>query len=276
MTPEELEKWKKQIYGVEYYEEDVPATSPIFNQHRGQEQEQLCNNDACTTGSPSRKDRISTHRNASPMWKQQRHQQQRRQQSGDDDDPGSPSTMDRIVNHIKSAAAAAAASAPIWNHKKQQQNQPRSGNNNNNNDGDSHKWQKLIYGDEKWQKLIYGDEYFNDNIAAVSSEWDDEDLGKNNKAKYFFSVLRKKQQQLVLVIAIALFATAMTTLAIVHLSHSHKGGGDQQVQNTPLNLFETNDADLVIDERFQSSSTSVRAVVQKGKHHGELLSDDAI
>jgi hypothetical protein len=209
MTPEELEKWKKQIYGVEYYGEDVPATSPIFNQHRGQEQEQLCNNDACTTGSPSRKDCISTHRNASPIWKQQHHQQQTRQQSGDDDDPGSPSTIDRVVNHIKSAAAA--ASAAIWNPKKHQQNQPRS-RNNNKNDGDSHKWQKLIYGDEKWQKLIYGDVYFNDNIAAVSSGWDDEDLGKNNKAKYYFSVRRTKQQQLLLVIAIALFATAMTTL----------------------------------------------------------------
>jgi len=255
MTPEELEKWKKQIYGVEYYEEEVPATSPIFNQHR--EQEQLCNDDR-TTGSPSRIDRISNHLNAPPMRKEQQ------QRSGDNDDTGSPSIMDRVVSHIKAAAS------PIWNcQQKQKQQQHQSGND------DTHKWQKLIYGDEKWQKLIYGDEYFNENIAAVSSEWDDEDFGKNNNKDKFSSV-RKKQQLVWMIIGIALFATAMATWAIVHLSHSNKGGGQQMINNTPQNLFETNNADLVIAEPIQGTSASMRAVVQKGKHHGVLLSDDAI
>jgi hypothetical protein len=82
---------------------------------------------------------------------------------------------------------------PIWNHKKEPGYDSVSSNNNSNTE---------------WQRLIYGDDYFDDNIAHVTTEWDDEDRGKKNKAKY----CSVRTKQLMLMIAIGLFATTMATV----------------------------------------------------------------
>jgi len=82
---------------------------------------------------------------------------------------------------------------------------PLYGNQQHQPTSSTEKWRRLIYGDDyvddqliqdretpsrtksrgndekKWERMIYGDKYFDNNIAAITSDWEDEDYGYPSK-----------------------------------------------------------------------------------------------
>jgi len=90
---------------------------------------------------------------------------------------------------------------------------PLYGNQHHQPTSSTEKWRRLIYGDDyvddqltleretasknrnqgndnnKWERMIYGDNYFDANIAAITSDWDDEDYGYPSKSQKIQSLL---------------------------------------------------------------------------------------
>lgn len=182
------------------------------------------------------------------------------------DSPGNISKWKKLIygDEYNSAASFLESPVPI-------SAPPLYGNQGHQPTSNQEKWRRLIYGDDyvddmltvdrqtpvkkkthnkreqqKWERMIYGDNYFDSNIAAITSDWEDEDSsfgGSAFSSAKFQNLKRLVSHHATAVIAVGLVCTITAFLFI----GGHMGGvkSSRESRNAFVTKSVTPESDLV-------------------------------
>lgn len=213
-NPQELEQWKRKIYGLEYYDDETPAEAPIWNQPNGEPIPIVNNNnnDNENNGSSSNND-----------------------SSNNDSNPDSSNIHKNI--------------------------------HSNSSHGSS---RGILRTNSQHQKYKYSknDTYFNNNIAAIAANWDDEDNHNHSycfnfpitaKLQEYFDKYLKKQKRGVWIIVLAVMTSVVATVAMFRMARTdafaNNNSPTAEIRERP-SLFDTSKEASLLDSPEISASSS--------------------